>query len=709
MAAATPTLTWAQYQQLPPDQRRRPLTASEYASLTPSQLQAAGLADQGEGAPANFGGPVFPNPNHVQPQLDTDSAIPATRLPNGVSFQKGNYQGGAQPDVSNPATADISPQAGRTIGADMSAQPTPRPSGTTVPMIFDGDSSGQARDIPFEQMRDAMQNGGKLGVYVKFKDDPSGKNRVVPSDQVKDAVQNGGTIVPIEDQAVQHPGFWASMGADLGGMAKGLWHGATDPLTDTHEDLVRKLHEEQASDAAAQNSPERQAHGSLYRNVTVPLAQAVGVNVPGMEQSAAEGDVAGVYGHAAAPIAAAAVAKGVEGTTGALSEAADTAAGQGAKAGLKAAAKKLPVAMVRRIPYVGDVAADVYKAASDAASDAGSERPPSAPGYERYAPNTAAPAQPGPDQAPPAPAPAAQAQPAPAAAPPAAAPKANPAVLEQQLNDALGGKPLQPGVSLRNQASAPKATLPEGFTPVESSSLLKGYKYSPDTQEFDAVLQNGQRFRHGEVTPEQFQAFEETDSKGKAWNDLRDAPGVTPLGKVNAGGTLQPRIKPRTIVVDPETGSREFSDVVASKSQPAPQAKAAAAGAGNEDQTSLWQKSLDQVNAGKAAASSIPEEIPQGGVFTTAAPADLTKRWGVTGNSVADTDANLRGMNLKQSQDYVNQLAESYKNGKSVEPVLETRDVNNNITSVDGRHRVLAAQKAGIERIPIVVRRLGSQ
>lgn len=125
--SAAPTLTWEQYQQLPPELRKRPLTSAEYAALSQSQLAQAGLAESTDGAPANFNGPVFPNPNHVQPSLDTDSSIPVTRLPEGVSFQRGNFQGNAQPDISNPPAAEVIPEMGRTVGANMSGPVTITP------------------------------------------------------------------------------------------------------------------------------------------------------------------------------------------------------------------------------------------------------------------------------------------------------------------------------------------------------------------------------------------------------------------------------------------------------------------------------------------------------------------------------------------------------------------------------------------------------
>ena len=121
--SAAPTIPWEQYQKLPPEQRRRPLTDAEYAALTKQQRIAAGLDEDEPGAPADFNGPVFPNPNHIQPQLDTDSAIPPTRLPEGVTFQHGNWSGTPRMDLSNPMAADVIPAMGREVGTNMSAQP----------------------------------------------------------------------------------------------------------------------------------------------------------------------------------------------------------------------------------------------------------------------------------------------------------------------------------------------------------------------------------------------------------------------------------------------------------------------------------------------------------------------------------------------------------------------------------------------------------
>jgi len=194
------------------------------------------------------------------------------------------------------------------------------------------------------------------------------------------------------------------------------------------------------------------------------------------------------------------------------------------------------------------------------------------------------------DEAPEAkPAAAAQSAPA-AAAPPAAAPKTTASVLEQQLNDALGGKKLVPGVPLKNQPAAQGVKLPQGFTPVDSS-VLKGYKYDPQAQEFTAITNNGQTYTHGEVTPDQVAAFEEADSKGRAWtqairnnNPLVRKNGVPVKPVAQAGSTPQASTTPRTVEVDPQTGKPEFSDVLAKKK--------AAPASDDDDLLDLLERSL---------------------------------------------------------------------------------------------------------------------
>ena len=125
----------------------------------------------------------------------------------------------------------------------------------------------------------------------------------------------------------------------------------------------------------------------------------------------------------------------------------------------------------------------------------------------------------------------------------------SPGKLGDLLNEGLGGRPLTPNVPLRLQIGEPDrfAGVTEGFTPVKSSAL-KGYRYNPQTQELDVVTtSNTAPYRFAGVTPEHMAAFEGAQSKGAAWNIIRNAPGVEGVGKLNAAGELVPRIKPRTM------------------------------------------------------------------------------------------------------------------------------------------------------------------
>ena len=200
---------------------------------------------------------------------------------------------------------------------------------------------------------------------------------------------------------------------------------------------------------------------------------------------------------------------------------------------------------------------------------------------------------------------------------------ATPQAVEQALNQALGGKPLVRGVSLRNQPAAQAAAagkLPEGFTPVDSS-VLKGYKYDPAAQEFTAVLKNGQTYTHGEVTAEQVKAFEDADSQGSAWTQQirNNSPLVRKYGVPVKTATMEsetgeiiPKAQagalPQGIVIDPTTGRPQFSYDVAAKPRATP-AVAAATPAAGEDLTAILQKSLNQAQAAKGLPVDVPRFV----------------------------------------------------------------------------------------------------
>lgn len=135
------------------------------------------------------------------------------------------------------------------------------------------------------------------------------------------------------------------------------------------------------------------------------------------------------------------------------------------------------------------------------------------------------------------------------------------AKLSDLLNQGLGGKALESGVTLRNQLPALKPgqagsiaeSVAPGHTPVESSAL-KSYKYDPDAQEFESVTNTGAHYIHGDVSPDQAAAFEAASSKGKAWNELRK--NSTLVAKVVNGK----RIPVKPVISDEDSISPEEWD-----------------------------------------------------------------------------------------------------------------------------------------------------
>jgi len=75
---------------------------------------------------------------------------------------------------------------------------------------------GSVRQIPYQQLRDALDNGGKLAVQMKA---PNGDVHYVPHDQIGAAAQAGGKVNS-EQGTIAEPkpaeGFWHSLGSVLG-------------------------------------------------------------------------------------------------------------------------------------------------------------------------------------------------------------------------------------------------------------------------------------------------------------------------------------------------------------------------------------------------------------------------------------------------------------------------------------------------------------
>lgn len=72
-----------------------------------------------QGAPADFGGMVLPNPNNIRPMADTDQPGGSPTQLQGATLGNGMYYGGSKMDASNPAAAQMLPgmmQPSSTIG-----------------------------------------------------------------------------------------------------------------------------------------------------------------------------------------------------------------------------------------------------------------------------------------------------------------------------------------------------------------------------------------------------------------------------------------------------------------------------------------------------------------------------------------------------------------------------------------------------------------
>lgn len=101
------------------------------------------------------------------------------------------------------------------------------------------------------------------------------------------------------------------------------------------------------------------------------------------------------------------------------------------------------------------------------------------------------------------------------------------------LEKALGNKPgaIKPGVPIRQQQIA---------QPMRESSAVQDYGYDEAAKEFHVTPKGGNTtYIYGDVPPEQAQAFDQAESKGQAWQQMRSN---TLVGKVVNGKRVD--IKP---------------------------------------------------------------------------------------------------------------------------------------------------------------------
>lgn len=201
-----------------------------------------------------------------------------------------------------------------------------------VPMF---DSNGVLRDVPYAQMKEFQSRGGTIG--VKFSD-PDGNIRYAPPDKVPEISQHGGKILPMQEQSAPKsiPGFLANLGSamanrvgvpmspgdvseagqalgsDVAGIVKGAPKMAMDALKHSAglgyaDDAKRIMQQAQTfKEQGAGPNP----YSPAYR-ILSPLAENLGINVQGMQQSATQGSPGGVMGHAATVPAVMAATEGL--------------------------------------------------------------------------------------------------------------------------------------------------------------------------------------------------------------------------------------------------------------------------------------------------------------------------------------------------------------------------------------------------------------
>jgi hypothetical protein len=689
LAGLSPAILKKRYDQLTPEERR----ALGFTRLATDQ-EAANAPQPASGAPADFGGAVLPNPNGIKVSDDTEPGGEPTRLPDGVTFQKQNFSGAMPGDVSNPPRAAIVGQtaASHSVDYDALAAQHGAQSGAVDYDSIAQQHGGQTDAAPEPSgFWDTLQREGKsavgsiagvpAAVYHAFAEPPTQeeKDRFGGEDEVAGAKRIGLGIHRLTTAPLETAVNWYS------DVAKGK-------VPDAYEQAL-SVAPEAIGSAAGNVLGGKLTEGAIKAAPAVADAAAPAVRATARGVNKALEKAPGTIGTAAGAAigAASRVPYGFEiggylgGTVG--SELLPQLKIPGEHFGLPDSVEGGPAAApsyVEKPPAVTPSEAEEFEGVPSAQTQHAGETIEREPETEAAAPETPA---------------------------TTLTKKASPADLEKALNDALGGKPLQKGIPLKNQnqsaAPAAAAKLPEGFTPVDSS-LLQGYKYDPEAREFSAILKNGQSYVHGDVSPEAAKAFEDADSQGSAWTKkIRQGPGhvliekngepVVPGTMTSSTGDVIGKTQAGMEGMDPALAQKvnnlkDFMKQSPGKATATPAAKVSAPAA-TDDLTSLLQQSLDQAPG-------------KGGVFTSVEPKALLDRWGVDPDTFATGREQTRGLSPQDSAASIKKLTAAYKKGQAVEPVLETRDADNNIIDVDGRGRALAAHKAGIERIPIIVRRM---
>jgi hypothetical protein len=141
-------------------------------------------------------------------------------------------------------------------------------------------------------------------------------------------------------------------------------------------------------------------------------------------------------------------------------------------------------------------------------------------------------------------------------------------------------------------ATAP--TVPEGMTAVKSNGM-RAYSYDAPTQTFTAQWPDGSLHRYGEVTPEEVQAFEAAESKGRALLEIKNNHVHVGANYGHGWVNKAPVIRSATPDVTPGAAAPPKGSAAGASpvSQSAPQT------AVPDDLTTLLQQSVEAANRGK--------------------------------------------------------------------------------------------------------------
>lgn len=643
-------------QQLIPSLRGLPLSIlkKKYDDMTPEERKLAGFvrhatqqefedSQQGQngGAPPDFGGRVLANPDNIQVSDDTDSGIPALRLPNGVSAETQNFSGQPQMDTSNPDPAQVIPPQMQTIGANFSQQAAP----DTLPADFQKwDAAPDTLPADFEHFdTPKTENTTEEEPGILDREIPLTSHWNATLQGLQNIARGGKQAIEGAYEMGKLPSTkeeWAAFAA--GGPTGLLMYRTNKGAVSTGKQAVQVP-------AAIKDINESPDPTGTYMKVAGRTAGEAG----GQALVALGAEGAGKIAPKVAEAATSAKAS-VKPTLRVTGETLKTV-GKSLDPDVVGLVSPRTAHALRLANKVGKVASKLGKETPvvEAPANALAERvlPPELTTKTRSLPGQIS-------------------------AERIYGPKPKPA---QPI-------PSRPGLQLKGEIAEevkPANALAERVKPEPAKS-----PYSDDAPDMQRKAE-----------PPTKEDIQETRDIQES---VRNAASMEQLQRLRAG---------RREYQAPTKGElTEAADKYLGKTRAEAPVKLTKTPGVNYSEPAGYKVTPENAQADLTPALKASLEnlqVKRGGVMASADPKVLTERWGVTEQSLKAGREQTRSMKPQETEAEIQRLTEAYKKGKPVEPVMETRDANNNIIDVDGRGRAIAAQRAGITRIPVIVRRLG--